>query len=75
MARNPYTMLFGKEPRQVVSRYAERSGIVENFCEEDYSEQLYIITGVRGSGKTVFMTEVANDIRKQNDWIVVELKI
>ena len=33
-----------------------------------------MITGVRGSGKTVMMTNIASEMRKQSDeWIVVEL--
>ena len=73
MAKNPYTMLFGKEQKQVISRFSESSVITENFCEEEYSEQMYIITGVRGSGKTVFMSEIANELEKQKEWITVEL--
>ena len=32
-----------------------------------------MITGVRGSGKTVMMTNIASELRKREDWIVVEL--
>jgi hypothetical protein len=32
-----------------------------------------MITGVRGVGKTVFMTNVASELRQDEDWIVVEL--
>ena len=32
-----------------------------------------MITGVRGSGKTVLMTHIANTLRKEQDWIVIEL--
>lgn len=27
---------------------------IDNLCDDEYSEQMYIITGVRGSGKTVY---------------------
>ena len=73
MAKNPYTMLFGKEPKQVISRFSESSVIIDNFCEEEFSEQMYIITGVRGSGKTVFMSEIANELEHRKEWITVEL--
>lgn len=32
-----------------------------------------MITGVRGSGKTVALTTVADEFRKEKDWIVVDL--
>ena len=32
-----------------------------------------MITGVRGSGKTVFMTEVSKEFDAEEDWITVEL--
>ena len=71
--KNPYTLLFGKEPKQVISRFSESAQVIENFTDLDYSEQMYVITGVRGAGKTVFMTEIANSLRKESDWIVIEL--
>lgn len=73
MAANPYTRMFGKEPKQAISRESDVARIVDTFIDEDYSEQFYIVTGVRGSGKTVFMTEVANQLKKKKDWIVIEL--
>ena len=71
--RNPYTLVFGKEPKQLISRNASIIDLVDMFCEEEPAQQIYMITGVRGSGKTVFMTSVSQRIRKQGDWIVVEL--
>ena len=35
--------------------------------------QIYMVTGVRGSGKTVMMTNIAGILSERNDWIVVEL--
>ncbi len=32
-----------------------------------------MITGVRGSGKTVMMTNIAEEMRRNTDWIVIEL--
>lgn len=30
-------------------------------------------TGLRCSGKTVFMTEISKEVKKNDDWIVIEL--
>ena len=72
MSKNPYNMIFGKEPPQVISRIAQSSEIIMSFQEEPPAQQLYMITGVRGCGKTVFMTEIAKELAKE-DWIIVEL--
>jgi hypothetical protein len=34
-----------------------------------------MITGVRGSGKTVILTDIAKHFRENNDWIVVDLSV
>ncbi len=69
--KNPYTIMFGKEPPQIISRLPQISEVVFSF-EEDESN-IYMITGVRGSGKTVFMTEIQKNFQKEDDWITVEL--
>lgn len=70
---NPYTLTFGKEPAQYISRPGDREQILEDFLSEQPPQQVYVIMGVRGSGKTVFMTELAKEIREYRDWIVIDL--
>lgn len=73
MDKNPYTLLFGKEPTELISRSQQEEEIVANFTQENPSEQIYMITGVRGSGKTVLMTSIVNKLKTNKDWICVEL--
>lgn len=73
MVGNPYTLIFGKEPAQSISRASQSVEIIESFCSEAPSQQIYMITGVRGTGKTVFMTDITQKIRQKKNWIVVEL--
>ncbi len=73
MNNNPYSLIFGQEPEQMISRLSETSDVMESFTRENPSQNVYLITGVRGYGKTVFMTEISNRLRKNKDWIVVEL--
>ena len=73
MNKNPYSLVFGKAPAQMISRAAQSAQIIDTFCSEEPVQQLYMITGIRGSGKTVFMTDIARKISKKKDWIVVEL--
>ena len=71
--RNPYSMVFGKEPEQLISRAAQFNTVIHDFTEENPPYQTYLLTGVRGSGKTVMMTDLVNQFRKYEDWVVVEL--
>ena len=77
MRKNPYALVFGREPSQVIPRASTITEIVETFDEQALSQQVYqqvyLITGVRGSGKTVLMTEVSARLRQRDDWVVVEL--
>lgn len=70
---NPFTLSFGKKPIQYVSRISQTQEIIEKFNSTEPTEQIYMIVGVRGAGKTVTMTAVASDLRAMDEWIVVEL--
>lgn len=70
---NPYTLMFGKEPLQMISRITETDEIYRNFLAEVSPQQVYMITGVRGCGKTVHMTELSKKIKAESNWVVVEL--
>ena len=70
---NPFNLVFGKEPRQMISRFVPTDEVINTFTDAEPSQQVYMITGVRGSGKTVFMTTIAKKLSNQDDWVVVEL--
>ena len=73
MNNNPFTFAFGKKPVQYVPRIAQTNRIVEEYVAVPAVNQIYMVTGVRGSGKTVMMTNIAGILSERNDWIVVEL--
>lgn len=70
---NPFTLSFGKKPLQYISRISQTNRILDTFRSEVPSCQIFMITGVRGSGKTVMMTTISNELKKDDSWIVVEL--
>ena len=70
---NPFSIMFGKEPSQMISRITQSDLIINSFSQENPSTQIFMITGVRGSGKTVLMTSIAKKFEKEKDWVVVEL--
>lgn len=69
---NPFTLTFGKQPDTLIMRYEVIDRIVTTFTRTDLN-QTYLIEGVRGSGKTVLMTTVANILRSEHDWLVVNI--
>ncbi len=73
MGNNLYTPSFGKSPAQHITRVVELNTIKETFNNTPPNQQAYIITGVRGSGKTVLMTDISKELAKDDSWIVVEL--
>ena len=70
---NPYTITFGKEPRSLIPRTLQASTVLDEFRQDEPSNQVYVVVGPRGSGKTVFMTNVAGRLAHENDWVTVEL--
>ena len=70
---NPYTLMFGMEPRESISRVIQKAEVINAFSKGIPPQQIYMIMGVRGCGKTVFMTEVEKEFRNNEEWIVVDL--
>ncbi|MCR5292784.1 MAG: winged helix-turn-helix domain-containing protein [Eubacterium sp.] len=72
MSNNPFTLTFGKQPNSFIIRHDITNKIIDTFTAGTLS-QTYMIEGVRKSGKTVLMTSIANTLKKDKDWIVVNL--
>lgn len=71
--QNPFTLIFGKSPLESISRLAQTNEIIDAFSTEILNQQIYMITGVRGSGKTVMLTDISKHFKKDKGWIVIEL--
>ena len=70
---NPFTLSFGNKPFEYVSRDREFRSLIERINSEPPLSHCFVITGVRGSGKTVALTTIKDHFEKENDWIVIEL--
>ncbi len=70
--QNPFTHAFGAQPNKYISSELEES-IIENFSYERPSERCYILTGVRGSGKTVMMSSISKKLSQDDKWIICNL--
>ncbi len=71
--KNPYSLVFGKEPVEHISRLAQFATVTGSFKGTTDDQQIYLVTGIRGSGKTVFMTDIQNELKKDPNWIVAEI--
>ena len=71
--QNPFSLSFGKEPLSYISRDFQNEEILSSFTADNPSYQVCMITGVRGSGKTVAMTAIANKLRSDPAWVIVDL--
>ena len=70
---NPFSLSFGKEPASYIARDYQSNEILESFEADNPSYQVCMITGVRGAGKTVAMSVIANTLAADSRWIIVNL--
>ena len=69
---NPFSITFGNKPKCYISRTMEFAEITENFEGEYSSSNIYMIMGVRGSGKTVLLTELS-EYFEDRGWIIIDV--
>lgn len=70
---NPFSLSFGKEPKMLIPTEYQFTEITEMFLSEDPSTSTYLITGVRGSGKTVLLNRIKRFFAEVDGWIVISL--
>ena len=75
MTNNPFSIMFGKNPVVTISRTDEKQLIINTFSSEVITNQAYLITAIRGAGKTVFMMEISDYFKGKKNWITIELNI
>ena len=75
--QNPFTTTFSKIPDYTYIPTRQVNEILENFSYDKPSESLYKITGVRGSGKTVLLAKVEEELSLETNtekgWLVFRI--
>ena len=75
--QNPFITTFSKNPETSYIYTEKVNEILENFSYENPSEAVYKITGVRGSGKTVILAKVEEELRSEENakkgWLVFDV--
>ncbi len=69
---NPFNPTFGELPKNVVPREKDFETIKETFNDENPESKVYIISGPRGSGKTVLLTALSQSF-EEDGYIVTDL--
>lgn len=70
---NPFSLSFGIKPTECIERPLQTEEILESFMADPVPQHTYMVTGVRGSGKTVLLTDVSARLREHPDWTVIAL--
>ncbi len=73
MKDNPFTLMFGSNPELSIERPEEKNEIINTFQSEYMNNKIYLITAIRGAGKTVLMVNIADYFKSKKDWIVIQL--
>ena len=71
--QNLFTAAFGELSDQFIPRVKISDKIIRDFSQQNPPNQVFIITGVRGSGKTVLLSSFVSYFEVQEDWIVINL--
>lgn len=62
---NPFSLTYGKEAKSFIEQDEQNMDIITSFKSDNLEAQVCMLTGIRGSGKTVTMTAIANNFRIQ----------
>lgn len=73
MGNNPFAINFGIIPSQYIERDLIREEVINGLMDNPVQNPCYMLTGVRGSGKTVTMTAIEREIINEDGWIVINL--
>ncbi len=75
--QNPFTTTFSKAPEYTYIHTEKTEEILGNFIYDRPSESVYKITGVRGSGKTVILAKIEEELKNNGDtyknWLVFDV--
>ena len=70
---NPFSISFGIEPLHYIERYSQTNEIIHILESDNPSNRAYMISGVRGSGKTVTLSYICDHFSTIDNWIVINV--
>lgn len=73
MKKNPFAINFGRVPLQYISRDILIDEIIDELSGEYVQNPCFMLSGTRGSGKTVTMTSIERKLAESEEWIIIRL--
>lgn len=73
MESNPFNPNFGMVPDVFIDRDDMVKAVVKGLAESGSPYRTSLISGVRGVGKTAFLTDVCDELRRDKKWIVADI--
>lgn len=70
--KNPFTLMYGISSESSINRDEELNKILKSFIY-DNAMYMYLIVGIRGSGKTVLLRNAYDIISKNDNWVCVDI--
>ena len=72
-SKNPFAINFGIIPAQYIERDLITDEIITELESDVVQNPCFMLTGIRGSGKTVTMTAIEREMKEREEWIVIGL--
>lgn len=72
---NPFNPSFGKVPELFLDRKSLVQKVTDGLRNINSPYQTSLVYGIRGSGKTSFLTDISNLMQQKENWIVVNLAL
>ena len=73
MIENPFTLTFGEKPELIIERIETRDSIIKQLTSKHPSSRVFMLTGIRGSGKTVLLTSISKKISEDKNRKTIDL--
>lgn len=71
--KNPFGLSFGILPENFIRREEIIATVMDGFVDEENDAKMYVLTGVRGSGKTVMLNYLKKQFEAMDDWLVLTI--
>ena len=70
---SPFNITFGEQPINYINRTFEFKTITDVFDSATPESKIMIITGPRGCGKTVLLSQIKKKYDEENNWITADI--
>jgi predicted AAA+ superfamily ATPase len=73
--KSPFSATFGKKPDIFNIRNLERTTLIKAYVDENTPYHNTLISGLRGMGKTLMLSDITQELSQYDNWIVVNISL